>query len=68
MKTYEETANELLDRILKLVPAHPEILEITNSFDLFKIDGFKCDDLEPSLGQAQWALSTAKKRFEKENR
>jgi hypothetical protein len=57
---YENTANELRDRIIALIPDHPEILTMRSPWDLFKIDGFKCDDLGPSMAQAGWALSAAK--------
>jgi hypothetical protein len=63
--TPEETAYTLVgetlrDRILALIPSHPEILSLTGPFDLFRIEGFECDDLGPSLAQASWALSAAK--------
>ena len=57
---YVATADELVNRISALIPSHPEILSIENPFDLFKVEGFKCDDLQPSLAQASWALSKAK--------
>ena len=56
---YTSTADELVNRISALIPSHPEILKIENPFDLFKVEGFKCDDLQPSLDQASWALSKA---------
>lgn len=59
-QSYESTGNELVDRILKLIPNHPEILTLESPFDLFKIEGFKCDDLQPSLFQAGWALGRAR--------
>jgi len=65
MLNYESTGNELADRILALIPSHPEILEMDDAWGLFKVDGFSCDDLAPSLAQAQWALSNAKKRANK---
>ena len=65
MIEYEATAEELTNRILALVPSHPEILEIKDVFDLFKIEGFKCDDIAPSWFQAQWSLAQAKKRANK---
>ena len=58
--TYESGANELARRIVALIPAHPEILELDSPFDLFKVPGFKSDDLEPTLAQASWALARAK--------
>jgi len=63
---YEETANELVSRIMALIPEHPEILEMKSAWDLLKVDGFKCDDLQPSAAQAGWAFAQAKKRY-KEN-
>ena len=56
---YEETANELGKRILRLIPANPQILTM-DTFGLHGVAGFKCDDLEPSLAQAgaakRWAV------------
>jgi hypothetical protein len=59
-EAYTNAANELVGRILKLIPAHPEILIMDGAWDLFKVEGFKCDDLEPTLAQANWALAKAK--------
>jgi len=59
---YVSTANVLADRIEALIPLHPEIMEIDDPFKLFKINGFKCDDLAPSLAQAGWALREAQNR------
>ena len=56
---YSNTANELVRRIQALIPEHPEILELDSPWDLFKIKGFTCNDLNPSLFQAQWALEKA---------
>ena len=64
---YEATTNELRDRILALIPEHPEILDIESLFDLYDIDGFECDDLQPSMGQARRALESAKKAFRQTN-
>lgn len=58
---YAATADELCDRIKKLIPTHPEIMTIESTFDLFKIEGFKCDDLQPSLAQAGAALAKARR-------
>ena len=60
MTGYEQTGNELAKRVKALIPAHPEILEMESPWDLFSVDGFKCDDLQPSLAQAGWALARAK--------
>jgi hypothetical protein len=56
--SYEQTADELTARIMAL---GPRILPLDSPWDLFKIDGFKCDDLGPSLFQADWALRQAQK-------
>lgn len=57
---YAETANELGRRILALIPTRPEILALESAWGLFKVPGFDCSDLDPSLAQAQAALSWAK--------
>ena len=62
---YEQTATELCRRILALIPDNPSILDITAPFDLFKVPGFVCDDLQPSLAQARAALSSAKAMWKK---
>ena len=59
-QAYTATAEELTKRILALIPKHPEIMTLESPFDLFKIEGFKCDDLGPSLAQAGWALGKAR--------
>jgi hypothetical protein len=59
-ETYSSIADELVTRIRRLIPEHPQILALNSPFDLHKIDGFKCDDLSPSLAQASWALAKAK--------
>lgn len=58
--TYTETVELLAARITALIPEHPEILEMESAWDLFKVLGFVCDDLGPSLFQAQYALAKAK--------
>lgn len=60
-QAYTAPAEKLTKRILALIPSHPEIMTLESPFDLFKIDGFKCDDLDPSLAQASWALGKARK-------
>jgi hypothetical protein len=60
---YVATGNKLADRIAELIPTHPEILTMKDAFQLFKVEGFKCDDLDPSLAQAQWALAEAQSRY-----
>jgi hypothetical protein len=61
---YCSVLNKLVERIEALIPEHPEILELRNPFDLFKVPGFYCSDLEPSLMQASAALVEAKKRHQ----
>lgn len=67
-QSYSDTANTLVNRILQLIPSHPEILNMDNPFSLFKIDGFRCDDLSPSFFQASWALSRAKSLYKGEKK
>lgn len=62
--TYEACANKLRDRILALIPDNPGILRMESPWDLFGIEGFKCDDLQPSMGQAAWALRNAQVTYE----
>lgn len=57
---YASTADALVQRILDVAKTQPQILELTSPWDMFKVPGFKCDDLAPSLFQASWALGRAK--------
>lgn len=58
---YVSSAEQLRDRIAALIPSHPEIMTCDGPFAIFKIaPDFKCDDLQPSLAQASWALSAAR--------
>ena len=58
---YEDTANELVHRIVDAVPPNT-LRDMESAWDLFRVEGFHCDDLQPSLMQATWALATAKSR------
>ena len=59
MKTYASTADELVTHIREVAKTQPQILKCESPWDMFKIEGFKCNDLEPSLFQASWALAKA---------
>jgi hypothetical protein len=59
-EAYESAAQELKRRILALIPANPQILTMESPFALFKVPGFVCDDLNPSLAQAAAALAAAR--------
>jgi hypothetical protein len=60
-ESYAATADELVRRISALIPKNPQILSDSfSAWDLFKVKGFKCDDLAPSAFQAGWALSKAR--------
>jgi hypothetical protein len=59
---YDKTSEALVERIERLVPSHPEILEMRNPFDLFSIAEFDCADLAPSLYQGSEALKEVKRR------
>lgn len=52
MPGYGEAIDELVKRILDFIPKYPEILVMDDPWQLFKIPGFTCDDLGPSLAQA----------------
>lgn len=56
---YEGCAEEMKRRILALIPDHPEILDMNDVWDLFKVPGFYVDDLGPSMAQAMAALAAA---------
>lgn len=56
---YEKTADKLTARIVALIPDNPQIMDMDSCWDLFKIESFKCNDLEPSIFQANWALRKA---------
>lgn len=60
--TYAGVADQLVERIDALVPEHPEILSMDDPWKLFAVPGFKCDDLQPSMAQAGWALAQVKQR------
>lgn len=64
-QNYSQTADELTNRIIALIPTNPNILKLDSPWDLFKVDGFKCDDIGPSLFQAQWSLAKAKTIYNK---
>jgi len=57
--SYESTAYQLRDRITALIPSQPQILKLTSCWDLFKVPGFDCQDLQPSMAQAASALRAA---------
>jgi len=53
---YSDTIEQLKERIRALIPTHPNVLDVKNPWDLFKIPEFNCDDLAPSFAQAAAAL------------
>lgn len=55
---YIEVANTLTNRIAALGPR--VLATIDSPSDLFKVPGFRCDDLNPSLAQASFALAKAR--------
>lgn len=60
---YDATAKELVKRIKS---CGREILKIENAWDLFKLPGFECEDIAPSLHQAMWALRKAQQELQSE--
>lgn len=63
---YQSTADELANRIYDLIPQNPQILDMEDVWDLFKIPGFKCKDLQPSMAQAMFALNKATRMYKGE--
>lgn len=61
--TYIAAAEELSRRILALIPGHPEILSMRSPWGLFKVSGFYCKDLDPSMAMAQAALEDAQQQY-----
>jgi hypothetical protein len=59
---YYRVLDELAERIEALVPQHPEILDLSDPFELFRVPGFACGDLDPTLAQASAALGEVKER------
>jgi hypothetical protein len=53
---YAETCDELTRRIVAL---GPQVLTLTDAWQLFKVPGFECGDLQPSMAQADGALAKA---------
>lgn len=53
---YINTANALVDKIADFAKTNPKVYSLKSPWDLFKL-GFKCDELQPSLYQATWALA-----------
>ena len=64
---YSDTANALGERILALIEKQPEVLHLSNPFDLFKVPGFECADLQPSLAQAAYSLRWAQRKWEEQH-
>lgn len=63
MLDYSSTAEALAARIFALIPAQPQIMDMDSPWDLFKVPGFRCDDLGPSMAQAQHALRHAQATY-----
>jgi len=63
MPSYNDTVNILKDRIKVLINDNPEILQIDDPWKLFDFEALVVSDLDPSLFQAQWALSRAKQEW-----
>jgi hypothetical protein len=63
MSGYESTCDVLTHRILGLIPENPDILEMYDCWKLFDVEGFKCDDLQPSMAQAGFALRAAQQMY-----
>ena len=53
---YKAACETIRDRIVALIPDHPEILEFTAAEQLHAIPGFDVSDLAPSGAMVQAAL------------
>ena len=60
--TYETTINELVKRIVPVIKRHPQLMNTTDAWELFKYPEFDCRDLQPSLAQAFGAFEQAKQK------
>ncbi len=58
---YEAAADKLVQRMLQTFEAHPDAAQLDDVWKMLKVPGFNCDDIGPSLFQAGWAFSMAKK-------
>jgi hypothetical protein len=65
MNYYEKTANELVERILKVASEHPETMLLQDPWGLFNIPGFTTEGLDTTAAQAGWALTKAKEIWKK---
>ena len=59
-----DTISTLAKRIFEKIPTNPEIMEITNAWELFNIEGLEIEDLQPSFAQARHALIRAQECYE----
>lgn len=59
-----DTISTLAKRIFEKIPTNPKIMEITNAWDLFYVEGLEFSDLQPSLAQARHALIRAQECYE----
>lgn len=66
-QAYESACDSLTQKILDLIPAHPEIMTLGSIWDLFDVDGFDCREEGPSLAQAQHALEKARAIWRRKN-
>lgn len=57
--TYETSCEIIYQRILVLIPQHPEIKDFKNPWDLFKVPEFQCSDLNPTYAMVAIALAKA---------
>lgn len=60
----EDTITTLANRIFEKIETNPEILKMTNVWNLVYVDGLELDDIQPSLAQARHALIRAQERYE----
>lgn len=64
--SYASVGEAMVTRILESMRLHPEVAQLDDAWGLFKVPGFKCDDLGPTYAQAAAALARAKQLYAKE--
>lgn len=61
---YEATCNNLSDHILDLMKKDPKVAEITDIWDLLRVEGYEGGKYEPSLAQAIAAFEHAREKYQ----
>ena len=62
-QSYSSVRSTLRDRLLILIPRHPEILTLGSISGLLAIPEFEFTDLAPSRAQVAWSLAAARREW-----